>query len=91
MPITGQEFDEGASVVKRDLGEVMNADSAYDTGEVADLIGRSWGIAKAALIAAQKEGKVDMKKIGRKHYFRFYPDGVPDFDPSIYDVPDIEE
>lgn len=90
MPITGDVFDSGASG-DHALGEVMEADTGYDTKEVSVLIGKSWGIAKKRLVAAQAEGKVDMKKIGRKHYWRYYAGGVPGFVASEVDTEIDEE
>jgi len=65
-----EEFEAGKTAEKRDLSEVMELDQAYTTKEIADLIGRSWGIAKAALVAAVEEKKVATKKVGRSIYWR---------------------
>ena len=40
------------------------------TKEVAELIGRSWGIAKNILKAAVEEGTIETKKVGRSIYWR---------------------
>ena len=74
MPISAEEFEEGRSAEKKNLDEVMNPDEAYTTKEVADAIGRSWGIAKNALVAAKEEGKVSQKKVGRSIYWRLNPE-----------------
>ena len=70
MPIPVEEFEAGKTAEKRNLAEVMEKDKAYTTKEVADLIGRSWGIAKNALVAAVEEGAVATKKVGRSIYWR---------------------
>lgn len=78
MPISGDQFDKGKTVITRPLNEVMDHGSAYTTPEVSDLIGKSWGVAKNLLLEAIEEGFVHQRKIGRSIYFRYYPDGVPD-------------
>ena len=70
MPITAEEFEAGKSAEKKNLAEVMKPDEAYTTKEIADLIGRSWGIAKNVLKAAVEEGTVEVKKVGRSIYWR---------------------
>jgi len=65
MPITSEEFEHGKSAQKKDLSEVLEEGQGYTTKEVADLIGRSWGIAKGILKAAVEEGTVETKKVGR--------------------------
>lgn len=73
MPISAKDFDAGKSAEKRDLSEVMEEGLGYTTKEVADLIGRSWGIAKNILKAAVEEGTVETKKVGRSIYWRRIP------------------
>ena len=49
----------------------MDPALAYTTPEVSDLVGRSWGIAKNMLLAAEEEGNVEQKKLGRSVYWRY--------------------
>jgi hypothetical protein len=70
MPITGDEFDNGKSAEKKDLSTVLEMGKGYTTKEVADLMGRSWGIAKNALKAGVEAGTIETKKVGRSIYWR---------------------
>ena len=78
MPISSDQFDAGKTVDKVALDEVMTDGQGYTTPEVSDLIGMSWGIAKKQLLAAEEDGYVLQKKVGRKIFWRYYPDGVPE-------------
>lgn len=73
MPISDEEFESGKSAEKKDLREVLEEGKGYTTKEVADLVGRSWGIAKNMLKAAVAEGTVETKKVGRSIYWRLTP------------------
>jgi len=73
-PITAEEFEKGKSAQKKDLREVLDEGKGYTTKEVADLIGRSWGIAKNLLKAAVTEGTVETKKVGRSIFWRLKPE-----------------
>lgn len=70
MPITADEFEKGKSAQKKDLSEVLEQGKGYTTKEVADLIGRSWGIAKNLLKQGVTEGTIETKKVGRSIYWR---------------------
>lgn len=70
MPISADEFEKGKSATKKDLSEVLEVGKGYTTKEVADLVGRSWGIAKNILKAAVAEGVIETKKVGRSIYWR---------------------
>jgi len=72
-PISADEFEKGKSATKKDLTEVLEEGKGYTTKEVADLIGRSWGIAKNILKAAADEGTIEVKKVGRSIYWRLKP------------------
>jgi len=56
------------------LSTVMDPALAYTVPEVTELVGRSWGIAKNMLLAAEEEEKVEQKKIGRSVYWRYIGD-----------------
>ena len=77
-PITDEQFDAGKAVETKALSEAMDPTMAYTTPETAELIGKSWGIAKKLLLAGIAEGVVHQRKIGRSIYFRYYPGGVPE-------------
>ena len=70
MPISADEFEKGKSAQKKDLSEVMEEGQGYTTKEVADLVGRSWGIAKNILKQAVADGTIETKKVGRSIYWR---------------------
>lgn len=70
MPISAEDFEKGKTATKKDLSEVLEEGQGYTTNEVADLIGRSWGIAKNILKAAVTEGTIETKKVGRSIYWR---------------------
>jgi len=70
MPISADEFEKGKSAQKKDLSEVLEEGQGYTTKEVADLVGRSWGIAKNILKQAVADGTIETKKVGRSIYWR---------------------